>query len=242
MFLDASDYSLTPHLALDGFWEMWITNVFLDTVKEGMKVIEVGANMGYYTLLAASKVGKNGKVFAFEANPETLEILGKNIDVNGFLDWVTLSNRAVFSRSETLKFHKLKRHRGSSSMFGFSEPVLRKFTDESETIEVEGVSLDDYFRGQDIKIDLLKMDAEGSEPFIFEGAKGLLDSNPGITIICEFAPAMVSGSGKNPRIFLEELEHMGFPLRVIGKDSEITLKSIDELLTATSSELFLKRK
>lgn len=212
MFLDASDCSITPHLALDGFWEKSLTNVFLNTVKEGMRVVEVGANMGYYTLLAASKVGKDGRVFAFEPNPETFEILSRNIDVNGFLDSVTLINKAVFSKTAKLRFHKLRYHKGGSSVFGVSEQ-LTQLGERAEITEVEGISLDEYFADKDIKIDLMKVDAEGSEPCIFEGASKLLGGNPEMTIICEFYPSMIAQGGKDPAVFPCSIGKLGVSIK-----------------------------
>jgi hypothetical protein len=69
MYLDSRDISLTPHLLRQGCWEPDVTRFFLRIVKPGMRVVEVGANVGYYTLLACSLVGPTGRVTAFEANP-----------------------------------------------------------------------------------------------------------------------------------------------------------------------------
>jgi hypothetical protein len=56
MYVDTRDVSLAPHLLLDGYWEQWITNIFRELVKPGMTVVDVGANFGYYSVLAASLV------------------------------------------------------------------------------------------------------------------------------------------------------------------------------------------
>ena len=61
MYVDTRDQSLTPHILLDGDWEGNITKVFLANVKSGMHVVDIGANVGYYSLLAGRKIGKNGK-------------------------------------------------------------------------------------------------------------------------------------------------------------------------------------
>lgn len=121
MFVDTRDLSLAPHILLDGYWEMWITKFFKGVIKEGMTVVEIGSNIGYYTLLAASQIGAGGRLYAFEANPAVFDILFQNMNVNGFLDRVTLVNKAVLDKSGKLEFHILKRHHGSSSIIGFDK-------------------------------------------------------------------------------------------------------------------------
>jgi len=244
MFLDATDYSLTPHLALDGFWERWITNVFLDNVKEGMNVVDIGANVGYYTLLAASKVGKRGRVFAFEPHLETFQILSRNIEINGFIDSVTPINKAVFSKTAKLALHIPQHHKADSSVVADLSHFLKHWTqrgERTEATDVDGISLDDYFADKDIKIDLMKMDAEGSEPHIFDGATKLLRRNPNMAIISEFAPSQITGAGKDPRSFLVQLEDLGFPLKIINFDSQTVQACIDDLLRESFSTLYLKR-
>lgn len=241
IFVDTRDISIAPHILLDGYWEMWITKVFMDTIKEGMTVIEVGSNIGYYTLLAASQIGANGRLYAFEANSHVFEILFQNMAVNGFLDRATLINKAVSDKSEKLKFHKLKRYHGSSSIVELSQEFLNQYMDEIETIEVEATSLDEYFAAKDTRIDIIKIDAEGSEALIFKGMGRILESNPDVKIICEFAPGLISGTGKDPKDFLEEIISYGFKLKIIGTDSNLVDISMGELLAIHHCELFLMR-
>lgn len=110
----ASDISLTPHIIQDGYWENWITKVFLDIVKPGMTVLDIGANIGYYSLLAASRVGSTGKVISFEANPELADILASNFSINGYLNFSTVNNIAVYSEDKQLPFTLCRKHLGSS--------------------------------------------------------------------------------------------------------------------------------
>ena len=95
IYVDTRDLALAPHILLDGYWEQWITNVFLSVVQPGMRVIEIGANMGWYSLLAAANIGPAGKLLSFEANPRMAEILRRNISINGFLDRAQVVNKAV---------------------------------------------------------------------------------------------------------------------------------------------------
>lgn len=236
MFLDTRDISLTPHILLDGYWEMWITKVVTSLVKEGMNIVEIGCNVGYYSIIFASKIGKSGKIFAFEANPQVFDILHQNIEINGFLDRTKLENRAVIDKLSKVSFNILRRHHGSSSI-ACSEKFLEMYRDSSETIDVDTISLDEYFKDKNIKIDIIKIDAEGSEPYIFEGMKNLIGKNPDIIIICEFSPHLISDGRK----FLEEIKRHGFALKYIDDKSDIIDVSIEELLEKDWCELYLKK-
>jgi FkbM family methyltransferase len=241
IFLDTRDISLTPHLLMEGFWEMWITQFFLSRLQPGMTVLDIGANVGYYSLLAASRVGSNGRVYAFEANPSIFEILSLSVEINGFTDTVKLINKAVYSKQTTLKFYRIKDHLGSSTIM----KVLDEFVDDY--IEVETVSLDDYFGEQIPKIDLIKIDAEGSEVFIFQGMKRLIESNPQLGVIFEFYPSFVSHVGEEPRQFLQQIESYGFQTYEICHNSMLRHLLLDELLDELARsprpcELFISRE
>lgn len=239
ILLDTRDISLTPHLIMDGYWEMWISKVFMNTVKTGMSVLEVGANVGYYTLLAADAVGPSGRVYCFEANPRLIDNLFGTLSVNGFLDRVTLIKKAAYDRSGKINFHVLKKHHGSSSVYNFEPAFLKKYNDEMEVVEVEAVTIDEELGMENV--DLIKIDAEGSEPRIFKGMKKVLERSGNIVIFCEFAPAFSSGSGDDPRVFLEQIQHLGFQLNRIDEESRIVPMEIDELMLLDFCELYLKR-
>ncbi len=241
IFLDTRDISLCPHIILDGNWEMWITNVFTNLVKDGMNIVEIGTNIGYYSVIFASKIGESGKLFAFEANPRIFEMLHQTVEINGFLNRVELVNKAVTDSSGKISFSILKRHHGSGSIVTFSEEHLERSREEVEIINVDTISLDEYFNNRDIKIDVIKIDAEGSEPYIFDGMRKLIEDNHDIIIICEFNPALISGARKDPRKFLEQIEQYEFPLRYIDNNSNIVDTSVEELMKKDICDLYLKR-
>lgn len=241
IFVDTRDMSMAPHILLDGYWEMWTTNIFMNLVKDGMNVIDIGANIGYYSLIFASKIGYTGKLFAFEADPEVFDILHKNIEINGFSSRTELINKVVIDRQETVHFNKRKRHHGSSSIASFSDEFLGQQRDSVEVINVDTISLDEYFKNKNMKIDIMKIDAEGSEPYIFDGMKELIEKNPEMIIICEFNPYVIYGAKKDPRKFLEEIKQYGFILKYIDEKSSIVDISVDELLKKEVCELYLKR-
>ncbi len=242
IILDTRDISLTPHLLSKGFWEIWITQVFLETIEDNMNVLEIGANVGYYTLLAASKVGSDNQIFAFEADSATYELLSKNIEINGFKNKVTLINKAVFSESKRVKFSSFKKHHGSNSLIQFSESSIEGFREEVKISEIDSISLDDYFEMNVPKIGLIKIDAEGSEPHIFRGMIKLLHENSHVKIICEFAQILISELGEDPEKFLDDLVKQGFCLSIIDPVMGIVEVTKQKLLEIEHCELFLYKK
>lgn len=233
MIVDTRDLSLAYHLLLDGYWESWITNVFNQKLREGMTVVEVGANVGYYSLLAASKIGPGGKLYCFEANPAIAEILSDNIEINGFSSRTQVVNMAVSSHSGKLEFYVVAKHMGGSSLF---RPAY-----EHKPVVVEATSLDEFFP-PGTRVDFLKIDAEGAEGLILQGSQRLLRENPHISIIMEFIPNNLKAAGSHPESFLQDLSALGFKLGRIDEDGTVKHMTMEQLLSLRHSELYLVRE
>ncbi len=217
LYVDTRDISLAPHLLLDGYWESWINKVFLNLIKPGMRVVEVGANVGYYSLLAASKVGSSGFVYSFEANPRIYNLLRKNLDINGFVPISNCINKAVTDAVGMVNFKVFQEYMGSSYVASLYREKIETY--ETEIIEVESTSLDIFF-DNDTCIDLLKIDAEGAEPLIIKGAYNLLKNNQNIKIIIEFNIENFENENQAYE-YLEIFNDLGFKLNLITEDSSI---------------------
>lgn len=239
--VDSEDISLSPHIISKGYWELWISRFFIEVLEEGMNVLEIGSNIGYYTLLAASRVGSSGKVFGFEADPLNFDVLRRNIELNGFMDRVQIFNKAVLDECKTIFFSQLEKHHGSNSVIEFSQDFLDKYGDKINRIEVPCVALDDYLP-DDLNFDLIKIDAEGSEPKIFRGMNQLIKRNSNVKIICEFAPDLLSQSGESPQDFLLELTNkLGFSLKMINHQGVAIRSSMNDVLKLPSCEIYLEK-
>lgn len=240
MFLVASDVSLTPHIAVDGYWEEWITNIFMKVVKPGMQVVDVGANVGYYTLLAAQLVGEKGHVTAFEANKELADVVYRNLQINGYQERSTVIDKAVFSESKTLNFSIYKNHKGSSGLWG-SEQDAGNFRDEVEIVQVEAVSLDEQFAQR--TPDLIKIDAEGAEGHVLMGARQLMERNRNLQLLIEYNPHFISGSFGSLEAFHSMITSMGFEPHLACHDSTLKKMTFAEIVSAgiQHCDLLLKR-
>jgi FkbM family methyltransferase len=241
LYVDARDMSLAPHLIMDGFWETRNTRCYCRTLRRGMVVADVGANLGYYPLLGAMMIGRKGRLHIFEANPHLIDLLHQNMDVNGYIGRSVINHMAASDKRGTLRFNVFKRHHGSSSVVDFQKDHLDKYRDEVEAIEVPSISLDEYFEPLGMKVDILRMDAEGSEERILQGAKKVLAANPGITIFSEFAPALLTAAGSDPRRFLESLRDQGFRICSIRGRGVPRPADIDALCSSEMADLFLQR-
>jgi len=190
-----------------GLYEKPVKRVFKSLVRRGMTVVDAGAGFGYYTLLAARLVGKRGCVYAFEPEPSRYDFLLRNVQINAYTN-VTAVNIAISDKRGRMSFFV----RGeTSSLYGSQDYKCE--------VTVDVASLDDYF-GDGAKIDLIKMDIEGSEMHALLGMKKILKSNPNLRIITEFYPRALEASGVKPEEFIETLVEYGFRLYEIDESRQ----------------------
>ncbi len=239
MIVDTRDLSLTPHLLAEGRWEYWITKVFQSEVKPGMKVVDIGANLGYYSVLAAQAIGPKGHLTCFEANPQLADIVFHNLHLNGFVERSTVENKAVFSETTELELQVFQNYLGSSSLWADTAHA-QQFHDKLEPVKVEGVSLDDYFPAG-TAVDFMKIDAEGAEPHILQGAERLLNDSPSVSILMEFAPPMLRASFGSVEGFYQSLKSKGFEIYEIRPDSSLVPLPLAQAQEIAWTDVMLKR-
>ena len=143
-----------------GTYEPDLQIAIREFVKPGMTIFDIGANIGYITLLLADAAGAKGHVFAFEALPENVKRLQENITINNFDNRVTIISAAVADRSEKMRFligpsGGMGKLRGSAG---------RREVDYPDFIEVPGICLDDFLSADKQPFpDVIKIDIEGGE-------------------------------------------------------------------------------
>jgi hypothetical protein len=101
LFVIGDDVGFSPHMIFEGYWEFWLTRHFAEVIRPGDTVLDIGANLGYYTLLAADLVGSEGRVVAIEPNPDVFRRLSASIAVNGFTPRTSARNIALAGPNET---------------------------------------------------------------------------------------------------------------------------------------------
>lgn len=153
-----------------GTYEPGVVKGLEELIRPGWTTIDVGANIGYFTLLMANRVGPQGKVIAFEPLAENFRILQENIKLNGHAN-VVAENLALMSRTERIELR--------SATPGAITWVASVRIDQNSAVEsqsVEAVTLDEYVQKNGIaKVDFLKIDVEGAEASVLEGATNVLN-------------------------------------------------------------------
>jgi len=241
IYVDTRDCSLAPHILLDGYWEKWITDVFRRLVQPGMHVIDIGANVGWYSILAADLIGSSGKLTSFEANPDLSSLVYRNMMVNGFLDRATVVSKAVYNECRSLEFKIYDHHLGSSSIFATSAAAAAAaFNDTIKSITVDAITLDNFF-SHGTRVDFIKIDAEGAEPYILQGAARLLRDNPNVQIMMEFAPSIIANAYNSVEKFYNELQGLGFSVWRVAHDSSLVKSNLQDLTSTDHCDVLLKR-
>ncbi len=209
IFVDTRDFALSPHLMTTGFWELWITQAMARVVRPGMVAVDVGANLGYYTVLMAEAVGPTGRVLAFEPNPAIAELLRRTVAVNGHDATTQVDARAASDVSgQDVRFHMPAGQPMNATMVAADQGA-------ADWVRATTVALDDVLPA---RVDFMKIDVEGAEYLVWRGLARTIAANPGITLFLEVnagrTPAVISG-------FLREIQEAGFTLAYVGADSEI---------------------
>lgn len=218
LYVQSTDVGFGAHLMMDGYWEMWATEFMARCVRSGMTVFDLGASYGYFTLLAADLVGPHGKVIAFEPNFAIAQLLRRNIDVNGFRSNVTIESRAVWDKTgEVMTFVVPQEEPKNGRVTG-----IRLEGTQFSHLQVTSLALDDL---NDQKVDFIKADIEGAEGQMWAGMQRLLEKNPDVIFLIEFAAARCT----NPRAILEQMSNM-FPLQYLDVWSKVLPVTIDEVL------------
>ena len=220
MFVDTSDVGLSSHLMLDGHWEMWLTKALAGVVKPGMVVVDIGANLGYFTLLMADLVGAEGAVHAFEPNPAVADRLAKSIDVNGFRERVSLHRDPLGEQDGVQVFLAVP----------VGEPKNAHLTPHANSVGAVGVTTRrfDSYPGL-LEADVIKIDAEGAELGIWRGMSGRLarHSKP-LIVFLEFTAVRYS----DPGLFLDEILASGFGLAEVDMIEGVRQRTRDQILAA----------
>lgn len=243
MYVDTRDSGCGAQLLMNGSWEPAIASLFQRLIKPGMNVLEVGANLGFHTLLAARKCGPAGHIWAFEGHPGTYQLLKRNIYTNGYFLFAQAVPKLAHDHIGEVEFNICEGLPGSSSIGTFDNASQTRMQDigvQTRTIRVPTTTVDAELP-PDVRIDVVKIDAEGSEPFVLAGMDGIIKRNPDIAMIVEFYPRNFNMTQTDPAAFLEKLQSYGFILRHIEHSGAVSPISARELLECRSSELFLSR-
>lgn len=226
----SDDLSVSLELAANGTFENPLTQYFLQNVKPGQTIVDVGAHIGYFSVLLGHLIGPSGKLFAYEPNPHAYAFLMDNLSINYIHDRTRAFQRAVYSRETTLTFHASKRFWGNSSIHPHAESYFRHYVDEIQTISVDTVVLDHHLCELE-SIDFLKMDVEGGEYQAFLGMERMVKRAK--VVIFEVNRAMLQDDWDDFVLLLRSYRHqLGKQFFVITREGSTVEMDLDIILGA----------
>lgn len=176
MVLDPID---TLEVRTHEVYEPLETHVVASHVGPGDVALDLGAHIGYYTLLMARLVGPTGHVFAFEPDPDNFALLERNVALNGY-STVTCVNAAVADREGRVTLYRSTTNPGDHRIYSSEE--------DRDTVDVRCLRLDDHLRSRAPRVDFVKMDIQGAEPAALRGFEETLGANPRMRVVAEFWP------------------------------------------------------
>ena len=171
----ASDLSLTPELVTRGIYDPPFWAFLPRIIRPGDHVVDVGANVGLFTVRMASLVARFGRVHAFEPDPELAALIEDNVQANWFNERVEVYRLAVTSATSDLTFHRHQTLRALSAATTKSNSPRSDVADHYENVSVVGRRLDEVL-SRDVPLRLVKVDVEGGEADVLDGMTGLFDA------------------------------------------------------------------
>lgn len=167
------------YLLVDGVYEVGVLDFAFDRLSAGAVVVDIGANIGAFTLPVAKEIGATGQVIAIEASPRIFPYLQRNVALNK-LSNVSLVQCAAFNRDrQAVTFYEAPIDRFGKGSLGAHF--------DAERVSAPTRTLDSILDEQQVKhVDLIKLDAEGSEALVFQGAEKLLTGDRPPMIVFEF--------------------------------------------------------
>jgi len=206
MFVDTQDIGIASHLMMDGFWEMWVTEAMLRSVRRGSVVIDVGANLGYFTLLLADLTGPEGRVLSFEPNPKLAALLDKSLQVNGFAGFTDFHRIALGAGESELRLEVQDSSPGGGRVL---LPGTVRSTNTTSEVNVPVRRLDTIEHA--LAAEFIKIDVEGFEQQVWHGMTGILKQKKPLTIFMEFTIQRYDDAAG----FLAEVLAYGFSLGIV---------------------------
>jgi FkbM family methyltransferase len=215
----------------NGYIEKAICKILEDNLLPGNVFVDIGANIGFLTLLGCHLTGNNGYVYAFEANPEVYKTLEENIMINGYKKKTILYNKAVHSENTRLQFTWNTHRDGSGRIVTEVQSGLAQ-----NHCEIDAIALDSILSGK--KIDFIKIDVEGSEPYVLDGMKKIIQSNKDMKVILEWNTKHMKQRAASPENTADFLFAHFKHIKKIVKVDEFRTLTRESLLELPHSNIF----
>jgi FkbM family methyltransferase len=212
IMFDTRDVGMVGLLTHDFIYEPDVWHAVTALVRPGMTFIDVGAKVGIHTVVAGRTMSRQGKILSLEPNPRIFALLKQNIALNGLLGTAEAFQKAAYDQPGTSRFSTdpLQHRVGTLVIDG-------AINYGTESYDVEVVTIDSLRPKIDCHPVVMKVDVEGREAGVIEGARGLMEEVDDFTLIFEFHRRVMASIGVAVPDFVADLEARG--LRFFTIDS-----------------------
>lgn len=204
----AQDRYVSRRIREEGIWEPYETALVLASLQPGDVFLDVGANIGYYPVIAAGRVGPGGAVLAFEPDPRNFRLLEENLRLNGCGATVTAFEVGLADDTRAGRLFLSADNAGDHQIFAAGEG--------RPSVAIRLCHGAEFLRQRITRLDLLKVDVQGAEYAVMTGLLPLLRELPRVPrIIIELTPLSLRQAGSSGRELIELLATLGQPLWII---------------------------
>lgn len=221
MYLHADDQYMTPFIRDTGEWEAAEATWLHSKLRPGQTMLDVGGNVGYFTLLGAKAVGPEGRVVSIEPERRNLSLLRMNVWQNGH-EHVDIIPAAAWHRRGALSL----RHNDTNA----GDHQVHNHVVSHDSVIVPAIALDDLFEGR--SLDVVKIDTQGVDHDVVTGLARTLEANPHAPLLIEYWLQAFEERGLSETDILAGYRALNRPLKLLGEDGRAALASDDEILTA----------
>lgn len=214
IYFPIEDRVISKNIEKSGSWEESDVLWLLENISEGMKCVNVGANVGYFTMLLSNLVKDTGEVYAFEPVKHINKILQLNVNSLKYKN-VKIFNKALGNCNKKINMYINYKNCGASTCFNPNKILnifTNFFTKKSKIQIVDMCTLDSLLSNN--KIDFILIDAEGFDIFILEGAKKILKNN-NLIVVFEFTPTLLDKICPEYLKILNDVMDMGYSLHAL---------------------------
>jgi FkbM family methyltransferase len=228
LLVPTKDTSMVPSI-INQDYEQFELDIFRKIVKPGNTVLDIGANLGIYSIIGSKLVGKDGSIHSFEPVPENLKFLRHNVKQNKCTN-VVVAPIALSDKKGEEKIFIAKKNVGTHSMGQYSS--------SKDTITVKTDTVMNYVKINKLNVDIVKMDIEGYEGHVLRGVGKALKKS---TVLTEFTASRLKACGDSPKEIAEVMLKMYKFCYVIDEREHklVPITSANELCGLENSNLLL---
>lgn len=202
------DAVISPQLRERGIWEPYETELVRELLSPGNTFVDVGANLGYFTVIAAAAVGAGGKVYAFEPDAANATLLRANVALNALPARVQVEQAGLAAADGMARLYLNPTNLGDHQLF----------PDEAgrEHMDVRLLDGGTYLESAGVRAELVKIDTQGAESAVMDGLLPWLLGHEHVpTVLIELTPFSLRGAGRSGRELIQQLARLEQPFWIV---------------------------